>query len=61
MISRDRECKTLTDKSKSYERAKFMDFDRLKDGQTDRQTYTQTARQADRQTDRKTNRHADRQ
>ena len=42
MINRDRKCMTLTEKIRSYKKAKFMNSD------------IQTGSQIDRQTDRKT-------
>ena len=42
MINQDRKCKTLTDKSRSHKKAKFMNSD----------TVSQTDSQPDRHTDR---------
>ena len=49
MINQDRKCKTLTDKSKSHKKAKFMNSDGQINRQIDRQTDRQTNRQSDRQ------------
>ena len=42
MINRDRKCKTLTDKSKSHKKAKYIDSDRQIE--IDRQTVRRTDR-----------------
>ena len=54
MINQDGECKTLTDKSISHKKAKFMNSDRQTDRQTHRQQDRQIERQANRQKDRPT-------
>ena len=48
MISRDRECKTLTDKSKSHKKAKYINSDGQIDSKTDRQIERQTKTDNDR-------------
>ena len=50
----DRKCKTLTVKSKSHKKAKFMNSDRQIDRQEDRETDRKTDRQSDRKTDQQT-------
>ena len=50
MINQDRKCKTLTmtDKSKSHKKAKFMNSDRQTDRQIDKQTNSKTIDLTDR-------------
>ena len=54
MTNQDQKYETLTDKSRSHKKAKFMNSERQTDRQDDRQTYRLTGRQTALQTDRKT-------
>ena len=54
MLNQDRKLKTLTVRSLSQKKAKFMNSETQIDRQTDRQTDSQTDRKTDRQIHRQT-------
>ena len=60
MINLDRKCKTLTVKSKSHKKAKFMNSERQTDRETDRQTDRRRDRYIEGQADRKSCRQMER-